>query len=32
LISPDEAQRDYGVAIDAKGEIDFAATARLRQS
>jgi N-methylhydantoinase B len=31
LISAEEAQRDYGVAIDTSGEIDPAATARLRQ-
>jgi hypothetical protein len=30
LITVDEAQRDYAVAIDARGEIDLAATARLR--
>ena len=32
LISAEEAQRDYGVVIDARGEIDPAATALLRQS
>jgi N-methylhydantoinase B len=30
LITADEARRDYGVAIDAGGRIDFAETARLR--
>jgi N-methylhydantoinase B len=32
LISADEAHRDYGVVIDARGEIDLAATARIRSS
>jgi N-methylhydantoinase B len=32
LISTEEARRDYGVAIDAQGEIDRAETARLRSS
>jgi N-methylhydantoinase B len=32
LISAEEAKRDYGVAVDAHGEIDAAATARLRSS
>jgi len=30
LITADGARRDYGVAIDTKGEIDFVETARLR--
>jgi len=30
LITADEAGRDYGVALDARGEIDVAATARIR--
>ena len=30
LISMEQARRDYGVAIDAAGEIDVAATGRLR--
>jgi N-methylhydantoinase B len=30
LITAEEARRDYGVAIDAHGEIDLAETARLR--
>jgi N-methylhydantoinase B len=30
LITADEARRDYGVAIDASGEVDVAETARLR--
>jgi N-methylhydantoinase B len=32
LITADEALRDYGVAIDASGEIDQAETTRLRRS
>lgn len=32
LISAEEARRDYGVAIDARGEIDTKETARLRAS
>ena len=32
LITAEEARRDYGVAIDAQGEIDAAATARLRSA
>jgi N-methylhydantoinase B/oxoprolinase/acetone carboxylase alpha subunit len=32
LITAEEAQRDYGVVIDGRGEIDAAATARLRQA
>src|SRR5215469_11671122 len=30
LITAEDAQRDYGVVLDARGEIDAAATARLR--
>ena len=30
LITAEEARRDYGVVIDARGEIDLAETARLR--
>ena len=30
LITADEARRDYGVAIDANGQVDLAETARLR--
>ena len=30
LITVEEARRDYGVVIDARGEIDLAETARLR--
>jgi len=30
LITADEARRDYGVALDARGDIDVAATARIR--
>jgi N-methylhydantoinase B len=30
LITAEEARRDYGVAVDARGEVDVAATARLR--
>src|SRR3984885_15027422 len=32
LITAEEARRDYGVVIDARGEIDLAATARIRSS
>jgi N-methylhydantoinase B len=32
LITAEQARRDYGVAIDANGAIDVAATARLRAS
>jgi hypothetical protein len=32
LITVDEARRDYGVVIDARGEADIAATARIRSS
>jgi N-methylhydantoinase B len=32
LITAEDARRDYGVVIDAQGEIDAAATARLRQT
>jgi hypothetical protein len=32
LITLEEARRDYGVVIDARGEIDVAATARLRSA
>jgi hypothetical protein len=30
LITLEEARRDYGVVIDARGEIDLAATAHVR--
>ncbi len=30
LITAEEARRDYGVAIDAAGQIDLGETARLR--
>ena len=30
LIAVEEARRDYGVVIDARGEIDLAETARVR--
>jgi hypothetical protein len=30
LITVEQARRDYGVAIDAAGEIEVAATGRLR--
>ena len=30
LITAEEARRDYGVVIDARGEIDLAETARVR--
>jgi len=32
LITAEDARRDYGVVIDARGEIDAAATARLRSA
>jgi hypothetical protein len=32
LITAEEARRDYGVVIDARGEIDHAATVRLRSA
>jgi N-methylhydantoinase B len=32
LITVEEAERDYGVVIDARGQIDAAATARLRSA
>ncbi|MFZ1152186.1 MAG: hydantoinase B/oxoprolinase family protein, partial [Xanthobacteraceae bacterium] len=32
LITAEQARRDYGVAIDASGAIDVAATERLRAS
>jgi N-methylhydantoinase B len=32
LITAEEAQRDYGVVIDAQGRLDVAATERLRAS
>jgi N-methylhydantoinase B len=32
LITAEEAQRDYGVVIDAHGDVDTAATARLRSA
>jgi hypothetical protein len=32
LITAEDAQRDYGVVIDARDEIDTAATARLRSA
>jgi N-methylhydantoinase B len=32
LVTAEEARRDYGVAIDARGEIDVDATARLRSA
>jgi N-methylhydantoinase B len=32
LITAEEARRDYGVAIDAQGRLDVAATALLRSS
>jgi hypothetical protein len=31
-ITAEEARRDYGVVIDERGEIDLAATARIRSS
>jgi N-methylhydantoinase B len=30
LITAEEARRDYGVVIDAQGEVDLAATERVR--
>jgi hypothetical protein len=30
LITAEEARREYGVVIDARGEIDLAETARVR--
>jgi hypothetical protein len=32
LISAEDARRDYGVVIDARGKIDLAETARIRSS
>jgi N-methylhydantoinase B/oxoprolinase/acetone carboxylase alpha subunit len=32
LITVEEARRDYGVVMDVHGEIDLAATARLRSA
>jgi N-methylhydantoinase B/oxoprolinase/acetone carboxylase alpha subunit len=32
LITAEQARRDYGVAIDAAGEVDHAETGRLRAS
>jgi N-methylhydantoinase B len=32
LISADEARRDYGVALDADGNVDIKETARIRSS
>jgi N-methylhydantoinase B len=32
LITTDEARRDYGVSLDARGTIDIAETARLRSA
>ena len=32
LITAEESQRDYGVVINARGEIDLAETARLGSS
>jgi N-methylhydantoinase B len=32
LITAEQARRDYGVAFDARGEVDVAETARLRSN